>query len=146
MRGLAGMFEAQVESTPAAPAVIFGGRVCTYRELNAAANRLAHWLILRGVQPEEHVGVCLSRSIDMIVAVLAVVKAGGAYVPLDPSYPAERLLIMQADSQPRIVLAHVSQAPRHALHGQRRAKRPCPCGCPDQMPHRSFRHRQCGVA
>ena len=113
-RGLAGLIEAQVERTPAAPAVKCDDRIVTYRELNAAANRLAHWLIRRDVRAEEAVGVCLARSVEMIVAVLAIVKAGGAYLPLDPSYPAERLQFMQADSQPRLVLTQRARASRLA--------------------------------
>ena len=113
-RGLAGLIEAQVARTPDALALIFGEKTVTYRELNAAANRLAHWLIRRDVKVEDAVGVCLSRSIEMIVAVLAIVKAGGAYVPLDPSYPAERLRFMQEDAQPRIVLTQRAQIARLA--------------------------------
>lgn len=113
-RGLTRLIEAQAERTPSVPAVVFGDRTVTYSELNAAANRLAHWLIRRDVNPGEAVGVCLPRSIEMIAAVLAIVKAGGAYVPLDPSYPAERLQFMQTDSQPRIVLTDRSQIARLA--------------------------------
>ena len=116
-RGLAGMIEAQAARTPTATAVKFGDKLATYCELNAAANRLAHWLIRHDVKAEEAVGVCLTRSIELIVAVLAIVKAGGAYVPLDPSYPAERLRFMQEDSQPRIVLSQRSQAGRLGAGG-----------------------------
>ncbi|MFC7277317.1 amino acid adenylation domain-containing protein [Paractinoplanes rhizophilus] len=76
----------------------------TYAELDARANRLAHRLIAAGVRTEDLVGVCLPRSPEMVVAVLAVLKAGGAYVPLDPDYPPERLRFMLADAQARVVL------------------------------------------
>ena len=112
MRGLAGLFEAQVERTPAAPAVRLGDRTVTYQELNAEANRLARRLIARGVMTEDAVGICLERSVEMVVALLAILKTGAAYVPLDPSYPVERLQFMMTDSAPRIVLTQRSQAPR----------------------------------
>ena len=112
MRGLAGLFEAQVERTPAAPAVRFGDRTVTYEELNVEANRLARRLIGRGVMTEDAVGICLERSVEMVVALLAILKTGAAYVPLDPSYPVERLQFMMMDSAPRIVLTQRSQAPR----------------------------------
>ena len=114
MRGLAGLFEAQVERTPAAPAVRFGDRTVTYLELNSGANRLARRLIGRGVMAEDAVGICLERSIEMVVALVAILKAGAAYVPLDPSYPDERLHFMVKDSTPRIVLTQRTLAPRLA--------------------------------
>ena len=102
--GLCGLFETQVERTPAAPAVKVGDKTITYRELNSAANRLARRLVDRGVKREDAVGICLKRSGEMIVAVLATLKAGGAYVPLDPAYPGERLRLMVEDSRPRVLL------------------------------------------
>jgi amino acid adenylation domain-containing protein len=98
------LVEAQVERTPHAPAVVHEGEVLTYRELNERANRLARCLRRLGVGPEVRVGVCLERSLEMVVAVLAAVKAGGAYVPLDPAYPAERLGFMLADSAAAVLL------------------------------------------
>lgn len=92
------LFEEQVERTPEAVAVEFEGRRLTYRELNCRANRLAHYLIGRGVGPEKRVGLCVQRSIDMVVGLLGVLKAGAAYVPLDPAYPRERLRFMLEDS------------------------------------------------
>ena len=77
--------------TPDALALVCGDQQLTYAELNARANQLAHHLHSLGVGPELLVGVCLQRSLDLFVALLAVLKAGGAYVPLDPAYPAERL-------------------------------------------------------
>src|SRR5262249_33589131 len=84
---LPALVEAQVARTPHVVAVSGGGTALSYAELNAAANALAHRLIALGVGPETRVGVCLERSIELVVALLATVKAGGAYVPLDPEYP-----------------------------------------------------------
>ena len=99
------MFEAQVERTPKRIAAVHGGEELTYRELNARANKLAHYLQRRGVGPETRVGVLLERSLDLLVGLLAVLKAGAAYVPLDPEYPQERLGFMLADSGARVLLA-----------------------------------------
>src|SRR5215831_2923814 len=101
---LAEMFEAQVKRTPEAVAVVFEGRELKYRELNERANRLAHYLMGRGVGPEEIVGICLERSLEMVVALLGVLKAGGAYLPLDREYPEERLKFMVEDAGPGYVL------------------------------------------
>ena len=98
------LFEEQVERTPDAVAVVFEGEALTYRELNRRANQLAHYLIGLGVGPEVLVGICLERSVKMVVAVLGVLKSGGAYVPLDPSYPRERLRFMLEDAQATVVL------------------------------------------
>jgi amino acid adenylation domain-containing protein len=98
------VFEEQVVRAPDALAVIFENQRITYRELNKRANQLAHYLRKRNVGPEVLVGICIDRSIEMIVAVLGVLKAGGAYVPLDPSYPAERLEFMLADAQAALLL------------------------------------------
>ncbi|HEU0055102.1 MAG TPA: amino acid adenylation domain-containing protein, partial [Longimicrobium sp.] len=98
------LFAAQAERTPGAAAVVFEDRSLTYAELNARANRLAHHLRSLGVKPDARVAVCVERSAEMVVALLAVMKAGGAYVPLDPSYPAERLRYVLHDSAPAAVL------------------------------------------
>jgi amino acid adenylation domain-containing protein len=98
------LFELQVDRNPEAIAVVFGKRQLTYRELNEQANKVAHHLRRRGVKPNILVGVCLERSPEMIVALLAVWKAGGAYVPLDPGYPRERLSFMIEDAQPLVLL------------------------------------------
>jgi amino acid adenylation domain-containing protein len=92
------LFEAQVARTPDATAAEFAGEELTYRELNARANQLAHYLGKQGVGPEVLVGVCVERSLEMIVSILAVLKAGGAYVALDPSYPPERTAFMIEDA------------------------------------------------
>ncbi|PBP93536.1 non-ribosomal peptide synthetase, partial [Pseudomonas congelans] len=100
-----GMFEAQVERTPEAVAVVHGEQRLTYRELNEQANRLAHALRKQGVQPDSRVGICVERSAEMVVGLLAILKAGGGYVPLDPAYPVERIAYMLQDSAPAAVLA-----------------------------------------
>ncbi len=97
-------FEHQAARTPEATALVFGEEQLTYRELNARANRLAHRLRAEGVGPEVLVGICVERSVDMVVGLLGILKAGGAYVPMDPAYPAERLAMMLDDSHAPIVL------------------------------------------
>jgi amino acid adenylation domain-containing protein len=99
------LIERQVERTPGATALVFEGERLTFAELNARANRLAHHLRSLGVGPDARVGLCVERSLEMMVGLLAVLKAGGAYVPLDPAYPAERLAYMLADSAPAVVLS-----------------------------------------
>jgi amino acid adenylation domain-containing protein len=98
------LFEAEVERTPEAIAAVFEDGRLTYRELNARANRLAYDLNKLGVGPETLVGLCVERSLEMIVGILGVLKAGGAYVPLDPSYPEDRLAFLLEDSGIKILL------------------------------------------
>ena len=98
------LFEEQVEQNPDATAVVFEEDALSYGELNRRANRLAHYLRQLGVRPDDRVALCVERSLEMIVALLAVLKAGGAYVPLDPAYPPDRLRFMLADSQPVALL------------------------------------------
>lgn len=98
------LFEAQVDRTPAAVAVIHEKEKITYGELNRKANQLANQLREFGVGPETLVGICMERSIEMIVGVLGILKAGGAYVPLDPAYPVERLQLMLSDANPAVLL------------------------------------------
>jgi arthrofactin-type cyclic lipopeptide synthetase B len=102
---LHGLFEAQVERTPDAIAVKAGDLQLTYQALNERANRLAHHLRERGVQPDSRVGICVERGLDMVIGLLAILKAGGGYVPLDPAYPRERIAYMLQDSAPVVVLA-----------------------------------------
>ncbi|HEX9938328.1 MAG TPA: amino acid adenylation domain-containing protein, partial [Longimicrobium sp.] len=99
------LFEARVERTPGAAALVFEGETLSYAELNARANRLACHLRSLGVGPEARVGICAEPGLEMVVGVLGVLKAGGGYVPLDPGYPAERLAYVLADSAPAVVLA-----------------------------------------
>lgn len=98
------LFEAQVKLTPNATAATFETTNLTYAELNRRANQLAHYLKKRGVGPEVLVGICMTRSLEMLVGLLGILKAGGAYVPLDPAYPAERLHFMLQDSRAALLL------------------------------------------
>ncbi|ARK84305.1 non-ribosomal peptide synthetase [Burkholderia pseudomallei] len=98
------LFEAQVDRKPEAIALTFDGQRLSYAELNARANRLAHYLQARGVGPDRLVALCAERGIEMVVGLLAILKAGGAYVPLDPSHPPERLRRMLDDTNPVAVL------------------------------------------
>jgi amino acid adenylation domain-containing protein len=123
------LFEDQVERTPDAVAVVFPStgsgqsehRQLTYRELNRRANQLAHYLRKRGVGPEILVGICLERSLEMVIGLLAILKAGGAYLPLDPGYPKERLAFMLDDAKAPVVvtqarlLAQVSSEGNHTV-------------------------------
>lgn len=102
------LFEAQVERTPNAVAVVFEGEHLTYRQLNQRANQLAHYSIQLGVEADVLVGICMERSLDAIVAILGILKAGGAYLPLDPAYPQERLDFMLADAKLSLVISHSS--------------------------------------
>jgi amino acid adenylation domain-containing protein len=98
------LFEAQAERTPEAVAVVFEEQQLTYGQLNSRANQLGHYLRKRGVGPEVIVGLCVERSLEMVVGLLGILKAGGAYVPLDPGYPTERLAFMLADTQAPVLL------------------------------------------
>ncbi|HEX6291081.1 MAG TPA: amino acid adenylation domain-containing protein [Herpetosiphonaceae bacterium] len=108
------LIEAQVARTPDAAAVFFEGQQLSYHELNQRANQLAHHLRALGVggcpQGETLVGVCLHRSLDLVIALLGVLKAGGAYVPLDPAYPAERLQFMIEDADAPVLLTTAALA------------------------------------
>jgi amino acid adenylation domain-containing protein len=103
------LFEEQAARTPDAVAVVHDGRTLTYSQLNGRANQLAHHLRGLGVGPEALVAICVERSLEMVVGLLAILKAGGAYVPMDPSYPQERLAYMLKDSVPAalLTLAHL---------------------------------------
>ncbi len=98
------LFEEQVERTPDAIAVSFKDQQLTYQELNNRANQLAHYLKSLGVEPNVLVGICVERSLEMIVGLLGILKVGGAYVPLDPNYPPERLEYMIADAKMPVLL------------------------------------------
>lgn len=110
------LFEAQVEKTPDAIALIFNNQHLTYRDLNSRANQLAQHLQSLGVGTEILVGICIERSLEMVVALLAILKAGGAYVPLDPGYPQERLAFILSDTQVSVLLTQkelVAKLPTH---------------------------------
>ncbi|TJZ63961.1 non-ribosomal peptide synthetase [Chitiniphilus eburneus] len=104
------LFEQHARSRPDAVALRFGDVQLGYGELNARANRLAHHLIQRGVGREALVGVAVERSVELVVALLAILKAGAAYVPLDPDYPRDRLAYMVADSGLSLLLTHSALA------------------------------------
>ena len=113
------LFEEQVEKSPDAIAVVFEEQQITYRELNERANQLAHYLMKLGVGAETLVGICVERSIEMIVGLLGILKAGGAYLPLDPAYPKERLAFMLEDAQTHVLLTQVrlhNNRPEHRAH------------------------------
>jgi amino acid adenylation domain-containing protein len=105
------LFEAQVERTPEAVAIVFGNQSLTYRQLNQQANQLAHYLQKLGVKPGAMVGICVERSLDMVVGFLAIIKIGAGYVPLDPTYPKERLDLMLGDSRITALLVHKPTKP-----------------------------------
>ena len=98
------VFEEQARQTPSAIAIIFAGVQLSYAELNRRANRLARLLRKLAVGRDAPVGVCMERSAEMIIALLAVLKAGGAYVPLDPTHPAERRALMIEDTAMPVIL------------------------------------------
>jgi len=108
------LFEEQVEKTPYATALVFEEQQLTYWELNQRANQLAHYLRKQGVGPEALVGMCVERSLEMVVGLLGILKAGGAYVPLDPEYPKERLAFVLDDAQISILLTQLKLLPRFA--------------------------------
>lgn len=99
-------FEEHVARTPEAVAVQYGSRWLSYRDLEQRTNQTANYLKKLGVGPEILVGVCIQRSLDMVVVLLGILKAGGAYVPLDPDYPEDRLAFMLEDTKARIVMTH----------------------------------------
>ena len=98
------LFEAQVARVPEAPAVVFGGVVLSYAELDERASRLAGYLVSLGAGPERLVAVALERSAEVFVSWLGVVKSGAAFLPLDPGYPAERIAFMLGDARPDLVI------------------------------------------
>ena len=111
------LFEAQVERTPVAVAVVFEEQQLTYQQLNAQSNQVAHYLRGVGVGPEVLVGLCVERSLEMVVGLLGILKAGGAYVPLDPNYPQERLGFMLEDAKCLVLLTQERLLARLPAHG-----------------------------
>ncbi|HKN84844.1 MAG TPA: amino acid adenylation domain-containing protein, partial [Pyrinomonadaceae bacterium] len=110
------LFVEQVERTPDAVAVVHGSEQLTYLELNKRANKLAHYLRGFGVGPDVAVGLCLERSLEMVVSLLAILKAGGAYVPLDSSYPPERLMWMFEDAAVHVLVTSESLLEKLPAH------------------------------
>jgi amino acid adenylation domain-containing protein/FkbH-like protein/non-ribosomal peptide synthase protein (TIGR01720 family) len=109
-------FQRNAESTPDAPALTFESQTLSYAELNRRANRVAHQLIGCGVGPDVLVGICVDRSLNLVIAILGVLKAGGAYLPIDLSYPAERLAFMLEDANAPVLLTEkklVAALPKH---------------------------------
>src|SRR5690348_7599776 len=109
----------QAAATPGAVALVAGDQQLTYRELNQRANQLAHFLQELGVGPNVLVGLCVERSLDMVVGLLGILKAGGAYVPLDPSYPSERLAFMLEDAAAPVLVTQQALATRLPATGSR---------------------------
>lgn len=112
-------FEAQVDRTPNNIAVVFEDQQLTYAELNTRANQLAQKLQTLGVKPETRVGICVERSLDLIVAMLSILKAGGAYLPLDPAFPRDRIAFMMEDAQISVLLTQthlLSTLPEHTAN------------------------------
>jgi amino acid adenylation domain-containing protein len=125
------LFEAQVARSPQAIAIAFAGQQLTYAELNTRANRVAHHLRSHGVQPDQLVGLCVARSLDMAVGVLGILKAGGAYVPIDPAYPSERIAFILGDAQIDLLLTQSTLLANLPIH-------PAEAICLDrELPHES---------
>ena len=100
-----GLFEAQVLRSPDALALVFEGEELSYEELNARSNQLAHYLLSQGVEREERIGLCVERSLEMVVGMLGILKAGCAYVPIDPKYPQKRLFNIITDSGISLIIS-----------------------------------------
>lgn len=103
-QSITGLFEEQVSKTPDAKAIVFEGKSITYDELNKRSNTLAHYLRSKGVKPDTLVPVCIERSMEMVIGVIAVLKAGGAYVPVDPDYPVERIVYIMEDVKAALIV------------------------------------------
>ena len=113
------LFEAQVEQNKDAIALVFENKQLTYEQLNNRSNKLARYLHKLGVGAEILVGLCVERSLDMIIGMLAILKAGGAYLPLDPSYPPERLSFMLQDAQVPVLLTNEQYIERLGKHSSK---------------------------
>src|SRR5262245_8138303 len=103
-------FERQADRTPDSVAIQLGCESITYRELDERSNQLARLLLVHKVQSNSLVTICLDRSLELIVSMLAVLKAGACYLPLDPSYPAERLRLILEDAEPSVILTQETMA------------------------------------
>ena len=108
-----------MEKTPDAVAVVFEGEQLSYRQLNQRANQLAHFLRSLGAAPDTFVGVCMERSLEMVVALYGILKAGAAYVPIDPDYPRERVAFMLEDAHTPVLLTQQRLAADLPAHGAR---------------------------
>ncbi|MDB4965062.1 MAG: Malonyl CoA-acyl carrier protein transacylase, partial [Myxococcales bacterium] len=131
------LFEEQAARTPAAVAVECDGQRLTYRELDERANRLGHHLQSLGVGPGVRTGICVERSLDMVVGLLGILKAGGAYVPLDPAYPADRLAFMLEDARVPVLVTQrrlEAKLPAHDAHVVRLDDPQESAGCPTTPP------------
>jgi non-ribosomal peptide synthetase component F len=126
------LFEAEAVRRPHEIALVDGDRRLSFGELNTRANRLAHHLRERGVRPEVLVAICLERSAELVVALLATLKAGGAYVPLDPDYPRERLAFMLEDPAAPVLVSEASLRPRLPTYTHSKRAPPI-CGVPVQQ-------------
>ncbi|NET57509.1 MAG: amino acid adenylation domain-containing protein [Symploca sp. SIO2E6] len=115
-QGIHRLVESQVEHTPDSIAVSFENSSLTYQELNSRANQLAHYLQVLGVRPDVLVGICVERSLNMVIGLLGILKAGGAYVPLDPDYPQKRLAFMIENSQCHVLITESIQLGRLPEH------------------------------
>ncbi len=110
------LFEAQVAKTPEAIAAVFENEQLTYAQLNNKANQLAHFLQHQGIDVQKRVGICIDRSLDMLIALLAILKVGGVYIPLDPSNPKQRLALLLEDAQLSALVTQehlISELPAH---------------------------------
>jgi amino acid adenylation domain-containing protein/thioester reductase-like protein len=125
------LIEFQVERTPDKVAVILENQSLTYRELNEQANQLAHYLQKLGVRTEKLVGICMTRSLEMVVGLLGILKAGGAYVPLDPAYPEERLALMIEDSQLSVLVTDHEAITRVQIVCEQQSQHPVQIVCLD---------------
>lgn len=102
------LFESQAEKSPNELAVVFDNQTLTYQQLNHKANQLAHYLQSLGIKPESLVGICVEKSLEMVIGILGIFKAGGAYVPIDPNYPQSRREFMLTDTGVKVVLTQQS--------------------------------------
>jgi len=134
------LFEEQVTRTPDAVAVVFKHQQLTYRELNQRANQLAHYL--QHVEPEMLVGICIERSLNMLIGLLGILKAGSVYVPLDPAYPQDRISYMLEDANVHVLLTHSSLVKGHLSFLSKHDKEPLTIISLDTDWKRISQHRQ----